>query len=174
MKPASFRLILSAALAAVLVESAPGEVFILKGGGRVEGELLNPDQSPRASYVVKTASGAESVNLWADRNSHLISATSNFIGCDLWEVVNESDLWSALAKGQARWEELQRLPSVIAWNMRAMPSTLGPGKCVKAQVTLMGIATDAIYRITEERGEMPGEPSLNYKQGLIAEWVQNA
>ena len=30
-----------------------GDEFILKNGGRLEGELLNPDQSPRQNYVVR-------------------------------------------------------------------------------------------------------------------------
>jgi hypothetical protein len=34
---------------------AAGDEFILKNGGRVEGELLNPDQSPRENYVVRLA-----------------------------------------------------------------------------------------------------------------------
>ncbi|HOQ98216.1 MAG TPA: hypothetical protein PLJ35_05290 [Anaerolineae bacterium] len=123
--------------------------------------------------IAQTASGAESCFLWADQNSHMVDSASNFIGCDLWEVVKEADMWSAQAKGQARWLELQRLPSVIGWGMPA-DVTLGPGKYVKAQVTLMGVATDAIYRIVEERGEMPGTPSLTYKQHFVAELVQNA
>ena len=124
--------------------------------------------------IAQTTGGAESVNLWADRNSHLLSTASNFIGTDLWEIVRESDLWSGLAKGQARWAELQGLPSVISWDMaQALPGTLGPGKYVKAQVTLMGASTDAIYRIVEERGELPFN-SLEYRQSLTAEWVQNA
>jgi hypothetical protein len=36
---------------------ATAEVFVLAGGGRVEGTLLNPEQDPRVNYVVKTAEG---------------------------------------------------------------------------------------------------------------------
>ena len=36
---------------------ASGEVFVLTNGGRVVGELLNPNESPRVKYVIKTASG---------------------------------------------------------------------------------------------------------------------
>ena len=54
----SCRWILGALLVAVVVEGAQGEVFVLHSGGRVEGELLNPHQSPRRHYVLKTASGA--------------------------------------------------------------------------------------------------------------------
>ena len=36
---------------------ASGDVFILTGGGRVVGELMNPDQVPRKTYQIKTAAG---------------------------------------------------------------------------------------------------------------------
>jgi hypothetical protein len=39
--------------------TAEAEVFILTNGGRVEGELLNPDELPRQKYAVRTAVGAE-------------------------------------------------------------------------------------------------------------------
>lgn len=38
---------------------ALGEVFLLKNGGRVEGEILNPDQRPRESYTIKTSLGGQ-------------------------------------------------------------------------------------------------------------------
>ena len=37
---------------------AQAEIFVLTQGGELVGELLNPDQSPRQSYSVKTAEGA--------------------------------------------------------------------------------------------------------------------
>ncbi|NQT37149.1 MAG: HEAT repeat domain-containing protein [Planctomycetes bacterium] len=39
----------------------PGEVFILDNGGRVEGELVNPGQSPRTEYIVQISPGAKIV-----------------------------------------------------------------------------------------------------------------
>ncbi len=39
--------------------AAEAEIFHLQGQGQVRGVLLNPDQSPRTSYVVKTASGGQ-------------------------------------------------------------------------------------------------------------------
>jgi hypothetical protein len=39
--------------------AAAGEVFVLVGGGRLEGELLNPEEKPRRTYVVQVAPGAE-------------------------------------------------------------------------------------------------------------------
>ncbi len=37
--------------------SARAEVFLLDQGGKIEGRLLNPDESPRRSYVIKTPEG---------------------------------------------------------------------------------------------------------------------
>ena len=49
--------------------------------------------------------------------------------------------------------------------------TLGVGKTVKVSVDKMGVTTDSIYRIQEETGKQPGEPSLNYQQSFTAEFV---
>src|SRR5438552_1187233 len=38
---------------------ARGEVFLLVSGGRVEGELLNRDESPRKTYVLQTPLGGQ-------------------------------------------------------------------------------------------------------------------
>jgi hypothetical protein len=40
-----------------LCARAPGEVFLLTNGSRVEGKLLNPDESPRERFVILTPSG---------------------------------------------------------------------------------------------------------------------
>lgn len=45
------------ALSATCCRLAAGDVFLLTGGGRVVGELLNPDETPRATYAIETASG---------------------------------------------------------------------------------------------------------------------
>ncbi len=37
---------------------AHGAVFLLANGGQIEGQLLNPDQQPRQTYVVRTGAGA--------------------------------------------------------------------------------------------------------------------
>jgi hypothetical protein len=39
-------------------EQAHGAVFLLANGGQIEGQLLNPDQQPRETYVVRTGAGA--------------------------------------------------------------------------------------------------------------------
>ena len=47
---------------AVLLMLAPvsaADVFVLSGGGRVTGELLNPDESPRKQYVIQTDDDAK-------------------------------------------------------------------------------------------------------------------
>jgi len=38
---------------------ASAEVFLLTGGGRLEGEILNPDQLPRKTYTIRTSLGVE-------------------------------------------------------------------------------------------------------------------
>jgi hypothetical protein len=48
-----------------LVSAASADIFVLEGSGEVRGQLLNPDESPRTSYVIKTASGGR-VTLAAD------------------------------------------------------------------------------------------------------------
>lgn len=35
------------------------ELFLLENGGQIEGELINRDEKPRKTYVIKTASGAQ-------------------------------------------------------------------------------------------------------------------
>jgi hypothetical protein len=52
-------------LAVGLAGTVRGDIFVLEGQGEVRGELLNPDESPRTSYVIKTASGGR-VTLAAD------------------------------------------------------------------------------------------------------------
>lgn len=53
--------LLCAALAVTLLYAAPAraEIFVLANGGRVAGQLLNPDESPRVKYVIKTTAGIE-------------------------------------------------------------------------------------------------------------------
>ncbi len=44
-------------VAVVLSPTAWGDVFLLRNGGRISGELLNPDESPRETYRIATNSG---------------------------------------------------------------------------------------------------------------------
>jgi len=39
-------------------ERAHGAVFLLVNGGQIEGQLLNPEQQPRETYVIRTGTGA--------------------------------------------------------------------------------------------------------------------
>ena len=43
--------------AAVASPTARGAVFVLATGGQIEGQLLNPDEKPRQTYVVRTETG---------------------------------------------------------------------------------------------------------------------
>jgi len=66
-----------AGLMALVVLSTPwcgvalGDVFLLTGGGRVVGELLNPDETPRETYAVKTESGGQITLLRSQVNEWL-------------------------------------------------------------------------------------------------------
>jgi len=55
-----------ASLLLLCCAAALGEVFELDGGGRVIGRLLNPNESPRQSYVIETLSGGQ-ITLAADQ-----------------------------------------------------------------------------------------------------------
>jgi hypothetical protein len=46
-------------LAGALAGSSRAEVFLLHDGGQVRGELVNRDQSPRKTFVIKTVSGGQ-------------------------------------------------------------------------------------------------------------------
>lgn len=54
-----FLLLTSAAVIFSLVHAAGADVFVLENGGQVEGELVNRDESPRTTYVVRMANGGE-------------------------------------------------------------------------------------------------------------------
>lgn len=59
---------LAGLIAAMAILAAPvrGEVFELADGGRVSGRLVNPDESPRKTYVIETLSGGR-ITLAADQ-----------------------------------------------------------------------------------------------------------
>ena len=59
MNRISARLVTSIVFVLALRCSTVGEVFILRNGGRLVGELLNPDQVPRETYVIRTSSGGQ-------------------------------------------------------------------------------------------------------------------
>lgn len=57
----SFRytLVFVVAFVATVVASARADVFVLKNGGRIQGQWLNSDQKPAGKYVIRTAAGVE-------------------------------------------------------------------------------------------------------------------
>ncbi len=42
-----------------ILRPAEGEVFLLRSGGRIEGELVNADEKPRTSYVISLPNGGQ-------------------------------------------------------------------------------------------------------------------
>ena len=42
-----------------MLRPAAGEVFLLRSGGRIEGELVNADENPRTSYIISLPSGGQ-------------------------------------------------------------------------------------------------------------------
>jgi len=42
-----------------ILRPAVGEVFLLRSGGRIEGDLINADENPRTSYVILLPSGGQ-------------------------------------------------------------------------------------------------------------------
>jgi hypothetical protein len=69
------------ALIGILVLLAPwrpaeAAVLVLSGGGRIEGELLNPDEKPRKTYVLKLPSGGE-ISIEAQQVQQVLAAQPN-------------------------------------------------------------------------------------------------
>ncbi len=55
----SMRVLCAAFVLLAIIRPAVGEVFVLRSGGRIEGELVNPDENPRTSYVISLPSGGQ-------------------------------------------------------------------------------------------------------------------
>jgi hypothetical protein len=55
----SARVLCAAFLLLAFIGPAAGDVFLLRSGGRIEGDLVNSDDKPRASYVINLASGGQ-------------------------------------------------------------------------------------------------------------------
>lgn len=58
MKSAPIAFLFLLALLVGLVSAARGETLILTQGGQVVGEIQNPDETPRQTFVIKTADGS--------------------------------------------------------------------------------------------------------------------
>ncbi len=55
----SARVFCAALLLLAFLRPAAGEVFLLRSGGRVEGDLVNPDETPRTSYIISLPNGGQ-------------------------------------------------------------------------------------------------------------------
>jgi hypothetical protein len=59
-------------VAAVSVGPVEADIFFLTNGGRIEGELLNPEQRPRENYIIQLDGGVQ-VTLAADQVEKVVS-----------------------------------------------------------------------------------------------------
>ncbi len=73
-------------LTAAPADLARADVFVLKGAGEVRGELVNRDESPRKTYVIKTASGGQ-VTLAADQVKQVKRQTAAEMKYDQYRAV---------------------------------------------------------------------------------------
>ena len=55
----SAELLCAVLLLLAFLRPAAGEVFLLRSGGRIEGELVNADEKPRTSYVISLPNGGQ-------------------------------------------------------------------------------------------------------------------
>ena len=55
----STRVLCAAFVLLAILRPAVGEVFLLRSGGRVEGDLVNADENPRTSYVISLPNGGQ-------------------------------------------------------------------------------------------------------------------
>jgi hypothetical protein len=82
----AFAALLPAAAALLLrAEKARGDIFVLTSQGEVHGELVNKNETPRKTYVVKTTSGG-TVSLAADQVSDVKTQTPAEVKYDRYKV----------------------------------------------------------------------------------------
>jgi len=55
----STRMLSAAFVLLAFLQPAMGEVFLLRSGGRIEGDLVNADEKPRTSYVISLPNGGQ-------------------------------------------------------------------------------------------------------------------
>ena len=55
----STRVLCAALVLLAILRPAAGEVFLLRSGGRIEGDLVNADEKPRTSYVISLPNGGQ-------------------------------------------------------------------------------------------------------------------
>lgn len=68
------RLQLAVVVILLVASNARADVFLLGAGGRIEGDLVNADESPRVKFVVRTTPGAV-VTLKADQVKEVVRRT---------------------------------------------------------------------------------------------------
>ena len=98
------------ALSLLLPLRATGEVYVLVGGGRIEGELVNADESPREKYVIKTDGGA-TVTIVADQVKKVFTPRPNEV-----EYERIRPTYPDTVDGQwalAEWCREHRMPRVV-------------------------------------------------------------
>lgn len=71
MRPLAGSLLAATLVALGACGAAQAEIFMLANGGQLQGELLNPDESPRQTYRVRTASGIQ-VTLTRDQVKEVV------------------------------------------------------------------------------------------------------
>lgn len=65
-----------AGLAMIGPDHVEADVFLLRGGGQIQGELLNPEESPRKEFLIQVAQGA-TVSLARDRVKRILANSSD-------------------------------------------------------------------------------------------------
>lgn len=55
----SVRVLCAAIVFLAILRPAVGKIFLLRSGGRIEGELVNADENPRTSYVISLPNGGQ-------------------------------------------------------------------------------------------------------------------
>jgi hypothetical protein len=104
------RLALALALSLLWPLGASGEVFQLVGGGRIEGEITNADESPREKYVIKTDAGV-TVTIAADRVERVYTPRPNEV-----EYERIRPTYPDTVEGQwalAEWCREHRMPAAV-------------------------------------------------------------
>ncbi|MGD0896308.1 MAG: HEAT repeat domain-containing protein [Thermoguttaceae bacterium] len=100
--------ILAVLLLLTILRPAAAEVFMLSHGGRIEGELVNPDEKPRQTYVIKPTAGGQ-VTLSADQVKEVLSVRP-----DVAEYEKVRPDYPDTAEGQwdlAQWCRDHKLPA---------------------------------------------------------------
>lgn len=106
------------------------------------------------NYVLAVAEvqGLEMFAIAADTGSHYTTSDKRYIGESWWKVVMSAESESAALAATRELEKSKRSAHRVAWSTPV--KDLSPGQFVKVQVANLGIPTDTVFRIVEERGEI--------------------